>query len=209
MQRRGFAVAGFDLSDGMLEVARRRCPEARLWRDAMQDFTDPHRYELVFSVLSSFKYLKTDDEVVGHLGRVADVLVEGGIFVLGVHTTEYAYRGRTRERWVGTEDGVEVVCNIQSWPADRATRRERVRSRLVVTDAAGRRGYETHWTFRTYDEDELLAVLGREPRLKIEAIYGFEHDVERPRLDLRDGRLDHVLVMKRIPGGDVGNQAEP
>lgn len=197
MEERGYEVAGFDASEAMLEAARERCPDARLWCDTMQGFRDRRRYEVVFSLLSSFKYLPTDADAEAHLSRVADVLVEGGVFVLGVHTSDYGTVRRARERWVGEREGLQVVCNLQSWPPDPVSRTERVRSRLVVTDAAGRRGYETHWTFRTYDEDELDALLRREPRLEQVALYGFEHDVERPRRDLRDGRLDHVFVLRR------------
>jgi len=196
MAERGFEVEGFDASEGMVRYARRRLPHAHIWRDLMQSFQWRGRYDCVFNLLSTFRYLSSDQDASDHLNRVADALVVGGVYVLGLHTSDYDYRRRRRERWVGERGGVEVVCNIQSWPADRASRTEPARSRMKVTDGGQTRGYETAWDFRTYDLEQLHDLIASEPRLQLVATYGFEHDPEAPRA-LDDGRDDHVLVLRR------------
>ena len=196
MSRRGFEVEGFDASQGMVRYAKRRMPGAHIWQDLMQSFQWRGRYDCMFNLLSTFKYLDPQQEASDHLKRAADAMVVGGIYVLGIHTSDYAHRRKRRERWVGQRGGTEVVCNIQSWPVERATRTERVRSRLIVDEGEVVRGYETSWTFRTYDLDELKALLALEPRFELAATYGFDHDPGEPR-HLDDGRDDHVLVLRR------------
>ncbi|MEM9692824.1 MAG: class I SAM-dependent methyltransferase [Myxococcota bacterium] len=198
----GWHADGFDQSEGMLTHARRRmrAHPSRLWRDDMQTFRTADRYDLVFSLLSSFKYLLTEEQARAHLECVARALRPGGIFVLGVHTSEYGYRARTRERWVGQREGLRVTCNLQAWPADRSTRREAVRSRLIVEHlgkAEQTQRYETHWQFRTYDEHELSATLGAAPNLDLVATHGFDHNLEHTHSLLYGDRLDHVLVLRR------------
>lgn len=196
MAERGFDADGFDASEGMVRYARERLNGGRVWRDTMQSFQWRGRYDCAFNLLSTFRYLASEEEASDHLKRVADALVAGGVYILGLHTSDYTYRRKRRERWVGERGGAEVVCNIQSWPVDRMTRTEAVRSRMKVTERGQTRGYETSWTFRTYDLDQLRRLLSSEPRLDLCATYGFDHDPDGER-DLDDGRDDHVLVLRR------------
>ena len=194
--RRGWRAAGFDASAGMVALAAARAPDASIWRDDMISFRTRSTFDLAFNLLSTFKHVERERDAQRHLGRVAEVLRPGGLYVLGVHTTDYEETRRRRERWVAARDGVEVTCNIQVWPADRAARRERVRARLVVDDHGETRRLESHFNFRTYDEEELEALVASEPRLRHVATYGFDHDIRRPRA-MGDGRLDQVLVLRR------------
>jgi len=196
MKLRGWRVEGFDLSEGMIAAARRRCPRTALSIQAMQDFTVAPGVDLAFNLVSSFKHVLTEEGARAHLQRIAEVLRPGGLYVLGIHESEYDWEGKKRERWVAERDGVQVICNIQVWPADRRSRTERVRSRLVVTENGEQRGYETHWDFRTYDARQIRQLLKSAEQLDHVATYGFEHRLDS-RHQLGGDRLDHVLVLRR------------
>lgn len=190
---RGWAATGFDLSAGMVARAKARLPAARISKQSMQRFVVRGDFELVYNLVSTFKYLRNDEEALSHLARVADVLRPGGLFLLGLHLADYEQQGCTRERWVGERGGTTVVCNVQRWPPQRRKRTERARARLVVTEQGRTRGFESVWQFRTYSERQLMRLVARERRLSHIATYGFDFDVDRPVAD--PDRLDRVLVL--------------
>jgi SAM-dependent methyltransferase len=202
MAERGFAVSGFDVEPAMLAMAKDRLKQAgvkgMLKRAAFDDFSfGSKRFDMGFCLVSSFKYVLEEGVAREHLRRMAEHICPGGVYVLGVHITEYSDRRQQRERWVAQRDGVHVVCNIASWPADRKKRTERVRSRLIATHADGSvKRYESQWDFRTYSVRELRSLVASEPRFEHVGTYTFHHDIEQP-CKLGDENLGVVLILLR------------
>ena len=200
LAQRGWKTYGFDLSPEMIEFSKQRMSAhpAKLWVDRMESFKVPAKktFDLAHTLVSTFKYLLTEAEAEAHLQRVADVLKPGGVYVLGVHLTDYANTQEEHERWANERDGVTVVCNIHSWPADKKTRLEKVRSRLSITQGKEKKTQETTWYFRTYNARQMKALLKKEPRFELVACYDFTHEIENNRL-LNDSYSDVVLVLRR------------
>jgi len=200
MARRGYDVTGFDLSPEMLEFASERLAakgfEGRVFQKRMESFRMRGKFDLAHCLVSTFKYLLTEDDARGHLESVARALVPGGIYVLGMHLSDYDDTSRSRERWVAKRDGTHVVCNIQGWPADRKLRTERVRSRMVVKEHGVERRMETNWTFRTYNARQLRSLLRSVPELEHVATYDFTYQLDGERL-LSDEQLDCVLLLRK------------
>ncbi|MEM6392946.1 MAG: class I SAM-dependent methyltransferase [Planctomycetota bacterium] len=206
LRERGFEVSGFDAEGAMVAAARERLAEgAPVWEGRFEAFGGPTAIrrglrggvDLMFCLVSSFKYVLEEEGARAHLREAADWLAPGGVYVLGLHLTDYTDRETQVERWRATRDGVRVDCTIKSWPADRTTRRERVRSRMTVRgDGDGVRRYESCWDFRTYGITQLRSLLRSEPRLKHVATYTFHHDIER-RVRLGGEDLGVVLVLRR------------
>lgn len=200
MARRGFDVLGFDRSAAMLEYARRRLESrglsARLTLGELYRFRVTGRFDLAFCLVSTFKYLLDERGAQSHLQSVARCLAPGGIYVLGFHLTDYESGSLSRERWVAMRGRTRVVCNTQVWPADRRTRLENVRTRLLVTSGARKLRNETRWQFRTYDARQVRALLASVPELEHVATYDFTYRPDRPRR-LSDDQLDVVLVLQR------------
>ncbi|MBB6429369.1 class I SAM-dependent methyltransferase [Algisphaera agarilytica] len=203
---RGHHVAGVDLSAGMLDFARKRfkqdCVTGELLEAPMQDFDFQHAgpFDLAHILVSSFKYLQNGDDAAACLNCVCDHLRVGGVFVLGLHTTEPGQTERVLERWRAQRDHLDVVCTIRSDPPDYRKRTEAMRSRIVARDlkrpADEPKRYESNWTFRTYSPGQLRSLLRKAPRFKHLATYTFHHDIhERTRLDGDD--LGVVLVLRR------------
>jgi len=204
LARRGWRVTGTDRSAPMLEFARARVRAAGLRatfvRRDLREPTGTSRFDLAHCLVSTFKYLLDERSARAHLRSVAAALRPGGCYVLGMHLTDYGDRRRQRERWTAESDDRTVVCNIQSWPPDRGSRTERVRSRLRTTlrdlPEAVERRLETEWTFRTYDAAELRRTRGAVPELELVAVHDFHHDPAF-EVELEDGGLDRVLVLRR------------
>jgi ubiquinone/menaquinone biosynthesis C-methylase UbiE len=202
MSKAGWNCAGFDANPAMLEYTQQRLKKAKqsatLWQDQMQRFTLPKQraYSMAHCLVSTFKYLLTEADALSHLQRIAQVLEIGGIYVLGIHLTDYNHLKIQHERWVGQRGATRVVCNTRSWPADSTTRLEKIRTRLGVTAGSAQHTQETHWQFRTYDAKQLKALLRKIPALQCVACYDFQHDIQQPR-ELDDSYSDLVLVLRR------------
>lgn len=197
---RGWRVTGFDRNVHMLRFARarlgRRGLRATLFEADMASFETPGRFDLAHCLVSTFKYLHPEAVALQHLRRVAAALRPGGVYVLGFHLSEYGTTHRSRERWVARRGATEVTCNIQIWPPEPRTRRERVRSRLIVRRGATLRRFETEWTFFTYDAEQVRRLLARVPQLAHVATYDFTYSLDAVH-ELDDEQLDVVLILRR------------
>lgn len=201
MVERGYDVTGFDASEAMLGFAHERLRKRRLKADVragrMEDFRTRARFDLAHCLVSTFKYLLTEEHARAHLECVARSLRKGGLYVLGLHLSEYDVTSKTRERWVVERDGAHVVCNIQSWPPDRKTRLEKVRSRLIVQEGRQTRRMETVWNFRTYDARQLRRLLRSVPALEHVTTFDFTYELGQERA-LDDEQMDCVLILRRV-----------
>ena len=215
MATRGWQVTGVDLSQPMLDYANERVRTAAgrardaQARPALQnanvtlkladiaDFRVAGKFDLAHCLVSSFKYLASEAAAKSHLMCVARALKAGGIYVLGLHLSEYEDRRTSRERWVGERDGVHVTCVIEGWPPDVRKRQERVRSRLTVRETDGRTlRNETNWIFRTYDDRQLPRLIKSVPELELVAVHDFSYRLDRLHT-LDDEQLDTVLILRR------------
>lgn len=205
MARRGWEVSGFDASEASLRFARHRLGRLRrpavLWSDRLESFTVPggRPFDLVHCLVSTFKYLATEADARSHLARAGAALRPGGLYVLGLHLTDYARRTPEHERWVASRRGVTVTCNTRTWPADSRQRMEDLRCRLRVEENGVTRLQETRWRFRTYDSRQLRATIRAAlPGFAVVACHDFNHDPDFSRR-LDDEYPDLVVVLKR-PG---------
>jgi SAM-dependent methyltransferase len=202
MARRGWKVDGFDGNLRMLEFAKERVRNAKLkaelWEDWMQSFCPgKHQpYDMAHCLVSSFKYLLTGRHAAACLRRVADALKPGGLFVLGVHLTCYSNNPEEHERWKAERDGIRVVCDTHTWPADPQTRQENLRTRLRITQGSRTQTQETRWQFRTYNAAQIRRLLRSAPTLELVACHDFTYDLQTPR-QLDDSYSDIVLILRR------------
>jgi len=200
MAQRDWDVTGFDLAKGSLAFARKRLKKtgchATLHHASMANFDCGKDYDLAHCMVSTFKYLLSEVEATQHLECVAESLKVGGIYVLGLHLSDYDLRSRQRERWTAEQNGVQVVCNIQTQPPNRRKRTEAVRSRLIVTEAGQTRRFECNWTFRTYSVRQLQSLLRSVAAFEHVATYDFRYLIDSP--GKLDGTMfDNILILRR------------
>jgi SAM-dependent methyltransferase len=182
LAQRGHEVSGFDANPNMLEYARQRLAKkkcrAELWQDRLESFSPPSRkqFDLAHCLVSTFKYIQDEDGALSHLSRVAASLRRGGLYLLGLHLTDYGCTSGDHERWKEERDGIRVVCNTRTWPADREARRERLRTRLKITRDGETWAQETRWTFRTYNAAQLRSLVKKAPALELAACHTFDYD---------------------------------
>jgi SAM-dependent methyltransferase len=199
--RRGYQVDGFDLNENMLEFAQRRLVEddlqANLWVDQMQGFKTRRTFDMAHCLVSTFKYLASEADALANLQRVADCLHSGGLYIIGLHLSQYGRENYEHERWVVERDGVKVISNTRTWPANRKKRSENLRNRLRVKyDGEAERMLETNWQFRTYDAAQLKSLIAEVPEFEAIAFHDFNCDVSIER-QFDDEYEDLVVVLRK------------
>ena len=108
----GFSLIGLDQSRAMLDVARRRCPDARLLEGDLTTFDLGTRVDVVICVFDTLNHVTDFALWRAVFARVAAHLVEGGLFVFDLNTV-----GRLRELgdvapWVHDFDGHVLIMDV-------------------------------------------------------------------------------------------------
>ncbi|NCF84467.1 MAG: methyltransferase domain-containing protein [Verrucomicrobiaceae bacterium] len=198
LAKRGYEAHGFDASEAMLKHGERRARGVvTLPYQRMESFQMKGKFDAAYSLISSFKYLLSESLALAHLQRIAACLKPGGLFILGLHLSDYDRKWPVHERWVVERGGQHVICNTRTWPADRKRRRERVRNRLrIESKGLSAKYHESSWEFRTYDARQLRRLLSKVPELAMVGAYDFGYDLSEIR-ELDDSQEDIVLVLRR------------
>ncbi len=200
--RRGHTVHGFDMNRHMLRYARARLAKAKIKGvtklGRLESFRCKTRtpYDLAHCLVSTFKYILTERGARRHLQLVAQSLRPGGLYVVGLHLTDYQQSVPDHEQWIRQRGGVRVQSDTWSDIPNRQKRTEACRTRMCVREGGKQWKEETHWDFRTYSPGELRKLLKSVPQFSLIACHDFHYDIRRKRkIDNRYG--DIVLVLRR------------
>src|SRR4029077_14769476 len=103
---RGFDVAGIDISQRALEVARAAAPELDWRHGDMRELPwDDESFDGVINLWSAFGYFETQAEHERVLAEVARVLRPGGVFVIDAVNQVALVRGIQHQAWDELDDG--------------------------------------------------------------------------------------------------------
>ncbi len=212
---RGLRVVGYDISEAMLAHARKRLSPAqrrrvKLGPSRMESFADPAlegQVDLAHCLVSTFRYLDSEEAARQHLQGTRRLLKPEGIYVLGFHLTDYERARPEHERWVGQVGEDRVVCNTNEGLPDRRARRSAMRNRLRVTGPDKDWLIETEWSFRTYSAAQ-AAKLFRDAGLRVLSCYTFDYDLDAP-VTRGSLRLDRVFVLQPDPASRTADAPAP
>ncbi len=200
MASRGWKAHGFDLEPAMVQFSKDRLAaeglEGSVVKGNMADFKTRGQFDLAHCLVSTFKYLLTEEDARGHLQSIARALRPGGIYALGFHLSWYDYREKTNERWKVEKDGAKVDCTISGWPADKKLRREKVQARMKVVENGVEKRAQTTWWFRSYDAKQVRSLLRSVPELEHVATYDFLYEIDEPQ-KFSNEQCDTLLILRR------------
>ena len=110
LAERGFDVAGLDISEAVLAVAREAGPSLDLRQGDMRELPWPDRsFDAVLNLWTAFGYFETQEEDERVLDEIARVLSPGGVFVLDTVNQAALLRGFRPQAWDDLGDGVVVL----------------------------------------------------------------------------------------------------
>ncbi len=105
---------GIDISPEMLEIARRRLPEAELHQMDMRSFALGQQFSAVICVFDTINHLTSFEEWKKTFQAARDHLVPGGIFLLDINTPRRLQRLSLLPPFLTEmEDGGLVLMDIQ------------------------------------------------------------------------------------------------
>ena len=201
LARRGWETCGFDIDPGMLAYARERMPAlepgSRIDEARFDDFAMPGRFDLAHCLISSIQHVDDDREARTHLRLVADHLLPGGVYAIGLHLADRPELLTEPEAFHARREGAGVTCMLEGDTPDLENRRQRIHSDIHVEHPDGSRTrHRASWWFRTWTLAQFLQLLESEPRFELVALHDFSLD---PALEysLEDDLVDVVSVLRR------------
>jgi SAM-dependent methyltransferase len=120
MARRGVVSDGMDLSAEMVGYAQGLAAKeklaARIMHGDMRNFRSDRTYDLVYILLVSFAHLLTNQDILDNLNCVADLLNDGGIYIISTaHPRDFygdkPVSDRDETTWTMERDGIKVVTD--------------------------------------------------------------------------------------------------
>ncbi len=163
LTRRGFRVTGLDLSEELLERARRRTADEGLDITFIQgDMRDPPAggaYDLVVNFFTSFGYFREDDENARVLEAISRALRPGGRFLMDYLNRAYVISTLVPSD-CRTVEGMEVeqrrwITGNPSEPGGHV----RINKQVRIREGGAERSYDE--SVRMYTLDELEAMMVR------------------------------------------------
>lgn len=164
LTRRGYKVAGIDISSTMIENARRKAQEAGLRVDfAVQDMTRVEfgeRLDAAICMFGGFGYLKFPNEVEMLLGRLKEVLREGGTFVFEFWNREMSEKGF--KNWLKRESDGTTLIRLSEGIFDGDSRTIRLSMDFYILKGAEvLESFREEHSLRCYDVSEIADALSR------------------------------------------------
>lgn len=173
LTRRGFRVTGLDLSEELLERARRRTADEGLDVTFIQgDMRDPpavRAFDLVVNFFTSFGYFREDDENARVLEAISRALRPGGRFLMDYLNRDYVISTLVPSDR-RTVEGMEVeqrrwITGNPSEPDSHV----RINKQVRIREDGAERSYDE--SVRMYSLQELEALMER-AGLKVTQTYG-------------------------------------
>ncbi len=183
---RGCDALGVDLSEGMVEYARKRWEGVQREgsaRFAVGDMTamekvagkgqEKGKFDAGLNLINSIRHLGSDTELDAHLKSMAAVLKAGGVYIVGLSVTLYGSESPSEDLWNGSRGRMKVAQVIQYDPPTArrgaSARVERAYSHITVTSPSGSREYVSSYSLRCYSRAQWLEAIQRSP-LRLAAV---------------------------------------
>jgi trans-aconitate methyltransferase len=152
-------LAGVDLDDGMLAVARGKLPDARLETGDMRTFDLGRAFDAVTCLFSSVGYLASTEELDAAIGRMAAHLAPGGVLIVDGWIRPDAWRpGVNVHALAAADDDVAAARVARTWrDGDRTT----LEFRYLVANAEGFDTIEERHVMTLFAADDYRAAFAR------------------------------------------------
>lgn len=114
--RRKYEVAGLDLSGRMLSIARRKVPQAKLFRQSMVDFHVAGRYDVICCVFDSINHITRFSDWERVFASVRRHLSPSGCFIFDINTQKKLDRHIAEPPWVHLFERNLLIMNVTALP---------------------------------------------------------------------------------------------
>jgi len=164
---RGRRVGGYDRDPDLVAYAARRLGRAvrtAALTDPVVPGVRPGTVDFAFIPVNTIRHLPDDAAVLAHLAQMAWLLAPGGVYVVGISLTDYAWLEPEEDVWEGARGRCRVSQVVNYLPPEPGTpraRRETVISHLTVTRPSGTEHRDDRYDLRTYDDRQWRRLIER------------------------------------------------
>lgn len=163
--KNGFDVTAVDISENLLNVARKTAKELGLninfIRSDLRKLCLSEKFHLIINLFTSFGYFESDDENSGVVKLAYQHLVDNGYFILDFFNIIYLKNNLIPISYDKIEDGI-----IKQ---ERVIEGNRIVKRIIITRKRVEKSY--YESVRAYTKEELLSFFYNNG-LNVKCIYG-------------------------------------
>lgn len=200
LAQRGFDVAGNDLNPHAVDYCNQRLVRYGFAPTAvvgdMSDFSVKRKFHAAFNMINSFRHLESERRATDHFRCVADGLVRGGLYVLGVHLIPTAGPRMENESWVARRGHLQVNSHMWCKQLDLKGRNEKLGMTLDIYTPTSHRRILDEMNYRTYTARQMETLLRRVPELEVVAVHDFLYNIDEP-IDIDETSEDVVYILRK------------
>lgn len=203
MAARGYDATGLDLSDAMLTYMRRKLQRRKLdatcIKGDMTQFEFDQPFDAAFCTYNTFRHLLTERDAVAHLRSMADSLVPGGLYILGMHLVPEEDYEAVVERFKTRQGGTTLTTTISVPETDEKKRLETLRVKLRAVRASGETiRIQSEFPLRLYTPTQLKRLFKKvDDRFELVESFDFAYDIDDP-LPFDKELLEALFVLRAI-----------
>ncbi|QDT63663.1 class I SAM-dependent methyltransferase [Calycomorphotria hydatis] len=198
----GFEVGGLDLNEKMIKYCNDRLEKGGFGRPCfvgdMADFKLKKKVDAAFNPINSFRHLPSEKAAEAHLNCVADCLVKGGVYILGLHLTpddDEEWEGE--EEWHAKRGNLSVISQLWTTGFDPKTRIETLTLSFDIRTPTKHYKIEGEEVYRSYTKKQMNALLKRVPAFELVETYDFCYDIDDP-IKVTKSTQDVVYILKKV-----------
>lgn len=95
-----YRVSGLDLSTGMLEVAKKEAPQAKLYKRNMTNFALPEKFDIILCLFDSLNHLLALEDWKKFFTRAREHLTDTGVLIFDINTEKKLARAISEPAYV-------------------------------------------------------------------------------------------------------------
>lgn len=200
LAQRGYEVAGNDLNPHAVKYCNDRLkrfglPETAVVED-MSDFSPKKKFHAGFNMINSFRHLETEKKATQHFQCMADGLVKGGLYILGVHLIPTDGPRMENESWVARRGNLQVNSHMWCKELDLKGRNEKLGMNLDIYTPTSHKQIQDEMNYRTYTAKQMQTLLNRVPELEIAAVHDFCYEIDT-LIEIDETSEDVVYVLRK------------
>lgn len=178
LKQKGYDITGLDLSAEMLSLAKQKQEEAGvnfpLFQVDMRDLSNFGRYEAIISFCDTLCYLQAFDDLISVFEQAHAHLVEGGVFLFDVFTTEHV---ASLDGYSYHDELPGLVFTWDSFSGEESHSIEHDLSFFVEQENGQYKRFEELHKERTYPLEQYLEELKKAGFTKVEVFTDFDEEI--------------------------------
>ena len=200
LAKQGHKVAGLDLNPKAIDFCNARFDrhgvEAKAVVADMSDFRVPHRYDIAFNTINSFRHLQTEQAARKHLRCMGQAIRVGGLYLLGVHLTPTEVPPSETESWSARRGHLAINTHMWTKQRSKGSRIERFGIQFDIHSPTRSFRIVDELVLRSYKPPQMDRLIASSGCWESVATYNFAYDLDDP-IEVDAATEDVVYVLQR------------